>query len=163
MLHDNPGHSCAPAMFHVHGMGAHFLSPSLCSHIMGEEPQRNCYLVLLCDFLPNPLSSSAQNEHVRSLHGDVLPGLAHPQHPSEAMLCLGLGYTQFRKDQSCRACCTCCHILGHWNAGPTLVLTLPLVAVRRLPCTSQPHKCRCWVPALLAFLFKQFCFSHLSQ
>lgn len=84
MLHDNPGHSSAAAMLHVHGMGAHFLSPSRISllSLMGEEPQRNFYLVLLCDFLPNPLSSSAQNKHVRSLHGDVLPGLAHPQRPS---------------------------------------------------------------------------------
>lgn len=96
ILHDNSGHSSSPAMPHVRGMGACFLSPSHLSLLPGygrgatEEPQPHCCLVSLCGFLPNPLSSSAQSKQVRSLHGDVLPGLAHPHCPSTAVMCLGL-------------------------------------------------------------------------
>lgn len=61
---------------------------SLCSQLMGEEPQRSCYLVSLCDFLP---FLSLPKANMSGPFMGCVTGLAHP---SEAVLCLGLCYTQ---------------------------------------------------------------------
>lgn len=92
ILHDNHGHSSAPAMPHVYGMGAHFLSPSHISLLPAYGRGATEKLLSgLRDFLP---FLSLPKANMSGPFTGCVAGLAHPQSPSEAMLCLGLCYTQ---------------------------------------------------------------------